>query len=204
MLSTLTKAADIADRILLARFEQLESSPYPIPTETFEQSLDYLARLTAIRKALMHLEQGLTSPSPNPKPANSIDSPFESDAPDSVLAEPALALPRIPSVSDVRQPSLHEIAELPAMPLDRIEPTLVAIIAEIAHLSDSLQNNSPELGACERRSPERPNHPSPQDRSPELGACERRSPERPNHPSPQDHFPESVEGAIDEVPLNSS
>ncbi|MCE5229683.1 hypothetical protein LLG95_08815 [bacterium] len=138
MLSTLAQAADIADRILLARFEQLESSQCPIPAETFEKSLDYLARLTAIRKSLIHLEQDLASPPPNPKPFTGStfhsDDPdaseHNSDAPDSDLAEPDFGS-RLILPAPVRQPSIREIAELPAMPLDRIAYELNRITTEL-------------------------------------------------------------------------
>ncbi|MCE5230984.1 hypothetical protein LLG95_15505 [bacterium] len=48
--------------MLLARLKQLESSPDSQPAEARDNTIDYLARLTAIHQSLVYLDKIINAP----------------------------------------------------------------------------------------------------------------------------------------------
>ncbi|MCE5230463.1 hypothetical protein LLG95_12835, partial [bacterium] len=72
--ATLSSCCDIAERILHAGFQQLETSP--TTWDALDKAVDILARLTAVRKSLIHLSDKVVGrvSDPTPKPSSS-DNP---------------------------------------------------------------------------------------------------------------------------------
>ncbi|MCE5229139.1 hypothetical protein LLG95_06035 [bacterium] len=182
-LPTLNACCDIAERILHHGFQQLETSP--TTWNALDLAVDILARVTAVRKSLIHLSERtspkqvgrVSDPTPTPSATDTHSNSPAPESPEDAVARasardnlPASSsndsdTPRTSSISAI--PETRAIASIPAMPLDRIAPALNRIMTDLAELpcepcSPDPQPSSPDQGAWERRSPERQSASSPE------------------------------------------
>ncbi|MCE5228538.1 hypothetical protein LLG95_02930 [bacterium] len=115
-ISNLVSGADSAERLLLACLKTAETNGTTF--STLDKMVTTLARLTAIRKSLINL-----SDSPEPESPDSTDHSHSSHHSHS---------PENPSTTDsICEPSIREVREIPAMPLDRIAGELNRINCDL-------------------------------------------------------------------------
>lgn len=195
-LALLNASCDIAERMLLRGFKHLESFTKSTWAD-LDKAVDILARVTAIRKSLIHEsdrpapkaaapQPSIDSPSASSAdpsdPSNPPDPPDPSDHPGSANRQspivnrqspspsspaPDLSAPQLPAVSPVR--AIPVIRDIATMPLSRIEPALNRVLNDLA----PGQRRSPERQQSESNAPAIESHsecPSPGQRNP--SACQ--------------------------------
>lgn len=139
-LALLDASCEAAERLLLCGFKQLESGSQ-CAWDDLDKAVDILARLTAVRKSLIHESDRPAPKPPAPQPSSSDRSERSDRSNRSEWSDSAAPKLQVSAVHPIH--ALHAIRDIPAMPLNRIEPVLNRVMTD--------------LQPWERRSPERPN-----------------------------------------------